>query len=76
MFTTPDIYPSTFVPPDYRWLLYLNPMTGLIDAFRAVVFDTPLAWAPLGVSLVEATLLLSFGVAYFRKVERSFADVI
>lgn len=76
MFTTPVIYPSSIVPPEYRWLLYLNPMTGLVDAFRSAVFDAPFQMLPLAVSVAEALVLLAFGVAYFRKVERSFADVI
>lgn len=76
MFTTPVIYPSSIVPSEYQWLLSLNPMTGLVDAFRSAVFDAPFQILPLAVSLAEAISLLIFGVAYFRKVESGFADVI
>jgi lipopolysaccharide transport system permease protein len=76
LFVTPVIYPSSLVPQQWRWLLSLNPMAGLIDGFRAAFLGRPLEWPQIGLSLLVAALLFLGGAAYFRKVERRFADVI
>jgi lipopolysaccharide transport system permease protein len=76
LFVTPVIYPSSLVPQQWRWLLSLNPMAGLIDGFRAAFLGRPLEWPHVGLSLLVAGLLFVGGAAYFRKVERRFADVI
>ena len=78
MYASPVVYSATLIPEGSGQLIYgLNPMAGVIQGFR---------WAVLGVgqpdpsllvvSLVVSGLLLLSGVAYFRAVERSFADVI
>jgi homopolymeric O-antigen transport system permease protein len=77
MFATPIIYPLAVVPASYRWLSICNPLTGIVDAFRAAVlhpqsFDL----VALGIALVETFLILVFGLFYFRKTERIIADVI
>jgi lipopolysaccharide transport system permease protein len=77
MFATPIIYPLAVVPASYQWLSICNPLTGIIDAFRAAVlhpqsFDL----VALGIALVETFLILVFGLFYFRKTERIIADVI
>ena len=77
MFVTPVIYPVTMIPPKYRWILALNPMGGIIEAFRASVLGhQPVNWSLLAISSVIAALVFISGLLYFRKVERSFADVI
>ncbi len=76
MFITPVIYPSSVVPEQYRWLLALNPMSGLIEGFRAAFLNRPLDWPHIGVSLCIALLAFIAGATYFRSVERRFADII
>lgn len=76
MFVTPVIYPSSIVPEQWRWLLSLNPMTGLIDGFRSAFLARPFDWPQIGISFGVAVLLFLAGAAYFRGVERRFADII
>lgn len=78
MFATPCIYlhPETSIGPNGRLLLPLNPAYGLIDNFRRAVLGVPLDAYSLGVSAAVSVSLLLLGCLYFRRVERSFADII
>lgn len=76
MFVTPVIYPTGLVPESWRWLLVLNPMTGLVDGFRAAFLGRPFDLPALGVSALVAAAVFVVGVAYFERVERRFADII
>src|ERR1041385_8570599 len=77
MFASPVIYPPTFVPERWRWLLKLNPMTGIIDGFRAAIFaGKPFDWFGLASSTMIALALLLYAAFTFRRMERSFADVV
>jgi lipopolysaccharide transport system permease protein len=77
MFATPAIYlsPQSFGPLARDWLP-LNPAYGLILNFRQAVLGGPFDWYALAVSSVVAMALVAAGLAYFRRVERTFADVI
>ena len=76
MFATPVIYPASLVPEKWRWLLYLNPMAGIIEGFRSAFLGRPFDLWPIGLSLLMAIFLFLTGVLYFEKVERRFADII
>lgn len=77
MFATPVIYPVTLFPEKYRWIPSLNPMAGIIEAFRAASLGhQPVNWNQLVISAGIGILIFITGLLYFRKVERSFADVI
>jgi lipopolysaccharide transport system permease protein len=76
MFATPVIYPASLVPAKWRWLLALNPMAGMVEGFRAAVFGTTLEWQMLAISTLAAVLLLIYSAYFFRRSERTFADVI
>jgi lipopolysaccharide transport system permease protein len=76
LFATPVVYPASLVPDDWRWLLYLNPMAGMVDGFRSVFLGQPFDPLALVISLGVAGGLFVIGVAYFEKVERRFADII
>ena len=77
LFATPVIYPITLLPEKYRWLLSLNPMGGVIDAHRACILGhKPIDWVSLGISMGTTLLIFVTGVFYFRRMERSFADII
>lgn len=73
MFASPVIYP---VPSRWRWLLSINPMTGIIEAVRASLFGEPLKWELLAVSAATTVLLLISSTFAFHRMEKSFADVI
>jgi len=76
MFVTPVIYPASLVPERWQWLLYLNPMTGLIEAYRSAFLGKAFDWAGIGLSFTVAVAIFAVGVAYFERVERRFADII
>jgi len=76
MFITPVIYPPTIVPPEWQWLLAINPMSGIIGGFRGAFLGLPLDWPQIGLSMLISMALFLIGAGYFRKVERQFADVI
>lgn len=78
LFASPVIYTADLVPADWLWLYRLNPMSGVIEGFRWAVLGQGSA-PPLDALLVSAgvtSLVLMSGVLYFRRVERTFADVI
>jgi lipopolysaccharide transport system permease protein len=76
LFATPVVYPASLVPQQWQWTLYLNPMAGVIEGFRATFLDRPFDIVGMLISLLIAAALFVAGVAYFEKVERGFADII
>jgi len=77
LFATPSVYLQTAGgEAGLARLLALNPMTGLVAAFRAAVLGGPLPWTEVGISSVAAVVLFLAGCCYFRNVEDSFADTI
>jgi lipopolysaccharide transport system permease protein len=76
MFVTPVVYPASLVPIQWRWLLHLNPMWGLIEDFRAVFLGTTFDFFGLAVSVGVATSLFFVGILFFERIERRFADII
>ena len=77
LFVSPVIYPVSIVPEQYRPLLALNPVTGIVDGFRACVFPTRhFDWQLIGMSLLVTLLVFTGGAVYFRRTERWFADII
>lgn len=76
MFVSPVIYPASMLPPKWRRLLLLNPLTGIIENFRVAVFGGSFDWRALAVSTIT-TLLVLVGAAYsFRRMEKTFADIV
>ncbi len=76
MFVTPVIYPVSIVPEKWRWLLALNPMTGVIEGCRTSILGVPYCLSDGVLSISIALAAFAAGVTYFRKVERRFADVV
>ena len=76
MYVTPVIFPVSIVPERWQWLMYLNPMTGLVEGFRSAFLGKSFDLTGLGISFAIALALFAIGVAYFEKVERRFADII
>jgi lipopolysaccharide transport system permease protein len=78
MYISPVGFSSSVIPHDWRFIYSMNPMVGAIDGFRwAILGGNSTLYLPgLGLSVVLATTILWFGLWYFRKTERTFADVI
>jgi len=76
MFASPIIYPATSVPGGWRYLIALNPLTGIIEGFRASLFGG--GFDPVAtVAAVVVTLAMFAGSFYlFRRIEETFADII
>jgi lipopolysaccharide transport system permease protein len=77
LFATPVAYSSALVPDRWRSFYGLNPMVGVVDGFRWMV--APNARAPgvgLAVAIAAVAVLLTAGLYFFRRMERSFADVV
>ena len=77
LFATPVVYAASLVPERWRHLLGLNPMAGMVEAFRWAMLGTDtISWALVGLSALTSLLLLLCGLLVFRRMERSFADFI
>jgi homopolymeric O-antigen transport system permease protein len=76
MFASPVIYPASLMPERWRWLLNLNPMSGLIEAFRAALFGRPIGMASLVMAVAVTLSVAAVGLVVFRRMERMFADVM
>jgi lipopolysaccharide transport system permease protein len=77
LYVSPVGFSSSVIPGKWRLLYSLNPMVGVIDGFRWAICGTAsLYWPGFLLSTGLAIVLLWFGIYYFRKMERTFADVI
>jgi lipopolysaccharide transport system permease protein len=76
MYATPVVYPASMFPEQWRWVLFLNPMAGLIEGFRSAFLGRPFDWTGIGISMMVATAIFLLGIFYFEKMERRFADII
>jgi lipopolysaccharide transport system permease protein len=77
IFLTPVIYPTSIMRSSFRYLIALNPMTGVIDAAR-IVFSggSNINWPILAISGGSSLLLFIVGLYYFKSTERFFADLV
>ena len=77
LYLTPVAYPASMVPEKYRLFYALNPMTGVVEGFRWALLGkqptSPLMWL---VSMTVVALMLVGGLFYFRRMEKTFADVV
>jgi lipopolysaccharide transport system permease protein len=77
LFATPIAYPSSLLPEFWRPFYGLNPMVGVVEGFRWALLGTETAPGPMiGVSALVAVTLFVSGVFYFRRMEKTFADVV
>jgi lipopolysaccharide transport system permease protein len=76
MYVTPIIYPVTFIPARWRWLIALNPLSGIIQGFRCAIFAHPFDWNAMVLSAAITFLVLICAAFAFRRMEREFADII
>ncbi|HEX8697742.1 MAG TPA: ABC transporter permease [Myxococcaceae bacterium] len=76
MYASPVVYPASIVPERFRLVYALNPMVGVIEGLRVAFLGTgEVGWSTIGFSLGTGLLLFVGGIVYFRRVERTFADV-
>ena len=77
VFLTPIYYPSSLLPDGLRFLLVLNPMAGLVDAYRALILrGQPPNPSSMMVLVLFSIFAFAIGYAMFKKMQRAFADVV
>jgi lipopolysaccharide transport system permease protein len=77
LFVTPVIYPISLIPERYRIWIALNPLAGLIEAFRASLLPSRATdWQLIGISAAITCLVFVGGFSYFIRTEKAFADII
>jgi lipopolysaccharide transport system permease protein len=81
MYLTPVVYGTSLIPERFQFLLALNPMTGVVEGFRWALLGAHLADSQppgplLAISIGVALLVLVTGAIFFRRTERTFADII
>jgi len=77
LFVTPIIYPVSILPEKYKIFISLNPMTGIIEAFRSTVIpNKQIDLMLLLYSVIVSVIVFLLGLAYFRKTEKGFADLV
>jgi len=77
LFATPIAYPSSLLNQPWRTLYGLNPMVGVVEGFRWALLGTNTAPGPMiAVSSAAALIILVTGAFYFRRMEKTFADIV
>lgn len=77
MYAAPVVYPASAVSSEYRHLYGLFPMAGVIEGFRSALLGTnPMPWDLIGVGAASAACITVSGAIYFRRFERTFADIV
>jgi lipopolysaccharide transport system permease protein len=77
LFLTPIAYPSSLVPEQWQLIYSLNPMVGVVEGFRWALLGTDTSPGPIIlVSALVAVIMFIAGLVYFRRMERSFADIV
>jgi lipopolysaccharide transport system permease protein len=76
LFVSSVIVPSTALAQKWRWLLALNPMSAIVESYRAALFGQPFHWQTLGIAIVITGAALVYSAYSFHKVEKTFADII
>lgn len=76
MLLSPIAYPTSVIPERWQGLYSLNPLVGIVEAFRSSLLGQPFKWANLGISAAITLAVLIYSSYMFRKMEKSFADII
>lgn len=77
LFVSPVLYPVTYLAPRWRLLLALNPLTAVMEGFRMCLFPSHQTdWNLMAASLTTSVVFFVVGALYFKKAERTFADII
>ena len=76
LFVSSVIVPSTALPEKWRWILVFNPMSAFIEAYRSALLGLPFNWQALAIAAVISLVALFYSAYSFRRVEKTFADII
>ncbi len=76
MFVSPIAFGTKIVPHGYKWIVSLNPLTGIIEGFRYALFNIPLDYGVFMTSVSISLFLLISGIIYFLRMEKYIADII
>ncbi len=76
MYMSPVVYPLSMVPEKYVWAYKLNPMVGIIEGYRSVLFGYPIEYSIIGWAFVVSLFVLILGFVVFKKFEKIFADIV
>ncbi len=76
MLATPAIYAKGLLPQRWQWLATANPMNAIVDGWRSCILGEPFDWASIAPAALLVLVAFAVGVAYFRRAERWFADII
>lgn len=76
LFVSSVIVPSTALPQKWRWLLLFNPMSAIVESYRAALFGQPFPWQALGIATAITAAVLVYSAYSFSRVEKTFADII
>lgn len=76
LFVSPVLYPLSYIPARFRTLMGLNPMAGTLEGFRYAILGSPITWPLVWTSMAVSVVLFVVGAHVFRRMERTFADVI
>ena len=76
IYSAPIVYSASSIPSNYRFIYSLNPIVGIIEAFRATLLGTAMPWEFIWPGFMVAVFLFVTGVLYFKKMEQFFVDVI
>lgn len=76
MLASPIFYPSNILSEKWRLIFAINPLTGILEGFRAALFGTKFDWTVIGISAASILILLLFSLFVFKRMEDDFADLI
>jgi lipopolysaccharide transport system permease protein len=76
MYTAPIVYSSSSIKETYRLWYSFNPIVGVIEGFRASLLGLPMPWTYIWPGMLTAVILLVSAAYYFKRMERTFVDVI
>jgi len=75
-FLTPVLYPMNYISGKLKFILLINPMSGVEEGFRYALLGTPISWSLVWMSMGLSLVLFTGALIFFRRTERNFADVI
>jgi lipopolysaccharide transport system permease protein len=76
LFLTPIVYPSEAIPEKWFWLIRINPLTGIVNSFRAIIQGESPIWSEISVSFAVTAAIFIFSLITFVKMERHVADYL
>jgi lipopolysaccharide transport system permease protein len=76
-FMTPIFYPVQAIPEQYRWVMQINPLSSIVEQARTIfLYGKMLDWTMYGTELLIALIIFQFGLVWFIKTKKGFADVL